>query len=67
MVDDPARRARLTRLSPALSLREACRRAGQDREGQRCPDCPLRTLCVSEARWVVRWMAPDPAGDGYLH
>jgi hypothetical protein len=26
---------------------------GLDDEGQRCPECPLKTLCESEARWLV--------------
>ena len=36
------------------SMREACARALLDRGGARCPDCPVRELCQSEARWVVK-------------
>ena len=39
---------------PPCSLREACTRAGLDRGGERCPDCPVRDLCDSEQRWVVK-------------
>jgi hypothetical protein len=39
--------------SPPMTLREACRRAGLDRHGARCPDCPVRDLCRSEWRWLV--------------
>jgi hypothetical protein len=24
-----------------------------DDDGQRCPECPLKTLCESEERWLV--------------
>ena len=40
------------------SLREACRAAGLDQGGARCPDCPLRDLCENDARWLVR---PPPS------
>jgi hypothetical protein len=40
--------------SPALSLRLACRKTGYDDSGRRCPGCPLRELCDSEERWIVR-------------
>jgi hypothetical protein len=36
------------------SMREACARASLDRGGERCPVCPVRELCQSEARWVVK-------------
>lgn len=36
------------------SLRQACLKAGQDRGGRRCPQCPLRALCESELRWFVK-------------
>jgi hypothetical protein len=36
------------------SLREACVKMGLDRDGARCPDCPLRELCESELRWLVK-------------
>jgi len=35
------------------TLGDACRKADLDDDGLRCPDCPLRTLCESEARWLV--------------
>jgi hypothetical protein len=35
-------------------LVEACRATGHDRAGGRCPLCPLRTLCESDRRWLVR-------------
>lgn len=36
------------------SLRQACGRKGLDLGGARCPICPLRSLCQSELRWLVR-------------
>lgn len=36
------------------SMREACARASLDRGGERCPSCPVRELCQSEMRWVVK-------------
>jgi len=44
-------------LSPALSLRDACRRTGYDNSGTRCPGCPLKALCESEERWLVQLTA----------
>ena len=41
-------------LSPALTLRQACRKTGHDNEGVRCPACALKDLCDSEERWFVR-------------
>jgi len=41
-------------LSPALSLRQACRTTGYDDRGKRCPGCPLKELCESDERWIVR-------------
>jgi hypothetical protein len=38
----------------ARSLREACQMMGCYDEGRRCPDCPLKELCESEARWLVQ-------------
>jgi hypothetical protein len=40
--------------SPARTLMEACREAGRDNGGRRCPDCPVRDLCKDESRWLVR-------------
>lgn len=44
--------------APPCSMREACARALLDRGGERCPTCPLRELCQSELRWVVRIVPP---------
>jgi hypothetical protein len=44
-------------LSPALTLRAACRRTGYDQLGRRCPGCPLKDLCESEERWIVQLTA----------
>ena len=41
-------------VSRACTLGEACREAGYDQGGKRCPDCPLRQLCQSEDRWLVK-------------
>jgi hypothetical protein len=41
-------------LSPALSLRQACRKTGYDDSGGRCPGCSLKELCENEERWIVR-------------
>jgi hypothetical protein len=38
----------------ARSLRQACVEAGLDRGGQCCADCPLKALCQSELRWLVK-------------
>jgi hypothetical protein len=47
-------------LRPAspCSMREACARALLDRGGERCPSCPIRELCESEARWLVKLASP---------
>ena len=42
------------RLGSPSSMREACVRARLDRGGERCPGCPVRELCFSELRWLVR-------------
>ena len=44
-------------LSPALSLRNACQKKGYDNSGTRCAGCPLKDLCESEERWLVRLAA----------
>jgi hypothetical protein len=41
-------------LAAPCSMREACARALLDRGGERCPACPVRVLCRSEARWIVK-------------
>jgi hypothetical protein len=48
-------------VSPAspCSMREACARALLDRGGERCPSCPVRDLCQSELRWLVRLAPPN--------
>jgi hypothetical protein len=53
MNDNPAEPASIYPASPVLALRQACRRAGCDEDGKRCPACPLKDLCDSEARWFV--------------
>jgi hypothetical protein len=40
--------------SPPCSLRQACQKAELDRGGARCPECPLRGLCQSELRWLIK-------------
>jgi hypothetical protein len=42
------------RAAPPCSLRQACRKAGLYRGGARCPVCPLRSLCQSELRWLIK-------------
>jgi hypothetical protein len=37
-----------------MTLGQACREAGLDAHGMRCPPCPLKVLCVTETRWRVR-------------
>ena len=59
MTEEQSGSAERGRRSPPLSLREACRRAGLDRHGKRCPDCPVRELCVSELRWLVSAAPPE--------
>lgn len=52
-------------LTPPRTLREACRRTGHDGGGTRCPTCPIRDLCVSDERWLVRLASPPrPGSDG---
>jgi hypothetical protein len=46
------------RLSPALSLRDACQKTGHDDGARRCPACPLKGLCENEKRWSLNW-SPD--------
>jgi hypothetical protein len=54
MSNDQGRTVKAGPSSPACSLREACSRAGLDRNGERCPTCPVRDLCQSEVRWLVK-------------
>lgn len=41
-------------VSPARTLRDACRQTGCDNDGARCPICPMKELCESDERWLVR-------------
>ena len=43
--------------SRACTLGEACRETGHDQGGERCANCPLRNLCESEDRWLVKRQA----------
>jgi hypothetical protein len=57
MMDRPSETASpylLRQLRQPRSLREACRQVGLDHRGMRCPDCPLRDLCESDVRWLVK-------------
>jgi hypothetical protein len=36
------------------SLRQACAKAGLDRGGRRCAECPLWGLCQSDTRWLIK-------------
>jgi hypothetical protein len=40
------------------SLGEACTEAGRDEGGRRCAHCPLKELCMSEERWLVKRYVP---------
>lgn len=67
MTDGPPKPANAVSHRGPRPLVEACRASGHDREGGRCPRCPLRAPCESDTRWLVR-----PAEDlrlrrGYLH
>ena len=53
MTARPADPANGYRLSPAVTLRDACQKTGHDDVGRRCPACPLKDLCESERRWLV--------------
>jgi hypothetical protein len=44
-------------LSPARTLREACRKSGHDEGGRHCPTCPLKYLCENDERWLVPMLA----------
>ncbi len=58
MRDTPAKPARRYPLSPALTLRDACRQTGHDGGGNRCPFCPVKDLCDNEERWLVELGSP---------
>jgi hypothetical protein len=65
MNDKPAEPASVHPSSPALALREACRKARCDEGGKRCFACRLILLCESDARWLVALpdlLPPQPAG-----
>jgi hypothetical protein len=53
MDEKPQQFASVRSPSPALALRDACRRAGCDDHGVRCDTCAIKDLCESEARWLV--------------
>lgn len=40
--------------SPPLALWQACTKLDLDNGRRRCPDCPLKYLCESESRWLVK-------------
>ncbi len=48
-------------------LAEACRASGHDRAGGRCPECPLRTLCENDRRWLLRRAKKIPLHRRHLH
>jgi hypothetical protein len=54
MVDGPPKPVNPAPHLGPRPLVEACRASGHDRAGARCPECPLRALCESEERWLVR-------------
>ena len=54
MSDNQHKAIDLRPASPPCSLRQACAKAALDRGGQRCPVCPLRGLCQSELRWLIK-------------
>jgi hypothetical protein len=66
MVDGPPKPASPMPYRGPRVLAEACRASGHDRAGGRCPECPLRTLCESEERWLVRRAEARPHR-GTLH
>lgn len=54
MIETGSRTQTAARPASPRSMREACAMALLDRGGERCPACPVRDLCQSEARWVVK-------------
>ena len=53
MNDDSADQVSPYLLSPARTLREACRATGNDWGGKRCPGSSVKDLCKREERWLV--------------
>jgi hypothetical protein len=54
MIDKAAQRGTQYLVSPARTLRDACRQVGCDNDGARCPVCQVREICESDERWLVR-------------
>ena len=54
MVDDVAPSVSHYLLAPVRRLRDACRQTRCDDNGARCPVCPVRELCETDERWLVR-------------
>lgn len=54
MSDDWHDASNLWPAAPPCSLRQACAKKGLDRGGERCPSCPLQSLCQSELRWLIQ-------------
>jgi len=50
--------------SPPLALWQACAKVDLDNGGRRCPDCPLKHLCESESRWLVKAFSQQRGRDG---
>ena len=54
MIDNAAESISDYLLAPVRRLRDACRQTGCDNDGARCPLCPVRDLCETDERWLVR-------------
>lgn len=54
MIDDEAHPVSPYLLSQARTLRDACRQSGRDENGLRCASCPVKDLCESDERWLVK-------------
>ena len=67
MVDGPPKPVNPAPYSGPRPLVEACRASGHDRAGGRCPECPLRALCESDKRWLVRQPESARLRPRYLH
>ena len=59
MIDNAAQPVRHHLLSPARTLREACRQTACDKGGERCPICPIKALCENDERWLIRGNSSD--------